>query len=117
MASIIFIIKMFVHILLKDIEFDVETCSEVYKEYIRDSKYGDTTQGNTSEKMIFIYKNKTYIMEFRLDFSFDFENGFNYTYFSDFVCKPKTKQITDKVFSEFENYIRNHFVTTDRLSC
>lgn len=98
----------------KQISFEVETCSEKYKEYIRAAKYGDTISRTTKENMMFICNNKKYTIRFELEFSFDFENGFYYTNFSDF----KSSRITDhKLMTEFTNYIMSHFVTTDRLSC
>jgi hypothetical protein len=99
---------------MSEICFDVDTCSEVYKEYIRDSVYGETTHGKTLENMIFIYRNKKYVMEFRLEFLFDFDNGFHYTYFTDFNCRPN--RLKSNVKTIFENHIRNNFVSTDRLS-
>ena len=99
---------------MSEIDFDVETCSEKYKEHIREAKYGDTVYNITNEKMIFIHKDKKYIVTFVLEFDFDFENGFNYTSFSDF---KSSRKINNKLMSEFEDYIKNHFVTSDRLSC
>ena len=98
----------------EEIIFDVETCSEVYKHHIRESKYGDITESTTDEYMIFIYKNKTYKIKFKLQFSFDFENGFNYTYFSNFKSNIRIK---DNVMEEFQKHIKETFVTLNRLSC
>lgn len=95
-------------------DFDVETCSEKYKEYIRGAEYGDTITQTTKENMIFIYDNKKCTIKFTLEFSFDFENGFTYTSFSDFKSSRKIKP---ELMSEFENYVKCHFVTSDRLSC
>jgi len=98
----------------EQIMFDVETCSEKYKEYIRCAKYGDTISRTTKESMIFIYNNKKYVVRFILEFSFDFENGFHYANFSDF----KSNRITaPNLMDEFISYIKEHFVTSDRLSC
>ncbi len=95
-------------------DYDVETCSEVYKEHIRSIKYGDSISNVTDENMIFIYKEKKFIVKFKLDFSFDFENGFHYTKFSDFTYNRK---VNDDEKKEFEECIRTSFVSEDRLSC
>ena len=97
-----------------DIEFDVETCSEVYKESIRCGAYGDTIEDYTRENMIFIYKDKKYKMYFDLQFSFNFEDGFIHTYFTNFELNEWIKPSVKK---EMEKYIRQNFVTEDRLSC
>lgn len=99
---------------MDNIDYDVETCSEKYKELIRDGSYGDIIEGNTKEKMIFIYNKKKYIIKFDVDFSYDFENGFNHTYFSNFTCN---RVIEYNIQKTFENYIIKNFVTNDRLSC
>lgn len=96
-----------------NIDFDVETCSEKYKEYIRDAEYGDTVSRTTKENMIFIYENKKYTVRFNLEFSFDFENGFTYANFSDFKPSRITKPV---LMDEFVKYIKVNFVSTDRLS-
>lgn len=95
-------------------EYDVETCSEVYKEYIRSIEYGESISRVTDENMIFIYKEKKFIVKFKLDFSFDFENSFHYARFSDFTYNRK---VNDDEKNEFEKYIKENFVTLDRLSC
>jgi hypothetical protein len=97
-----------------DTDFDVETCTEKYKQHIRCKKYGDIIEAKTEENMIFIYSNKTYIIKFKLEFLYDFENGFNYTRFSDFKSNRKLK---DNIKNVFENHIINNFVTEDRMSC
>ena len=98
----------------EQIVFDVETCSEKFKEHIRGAKYGDIISRTTNENMIFIYNNKKYIVRFILEFSFDFENGFHYAKFSDF----KSNRITGpNLMNEFMNYIRDDFMTAERLSC
>lgn len=93
--------------------YDVETCSEKYKEHIRSKKYGDTITKITKENMIFIHNEKKYIVRFILDFSYDFENGFHYTHFSDFKCNRK---IDYKLMAEFEKEIRTNFISHDRMS-
>ena len=99
---------------MSKIVFDVETCSEKYKEHIRGANYSDTITRTTKESMVFSYKDKKYTVKFSLEFSFDFENGFYYTTFSDF----KSTRITPPdLMDEFTKYIKTHFVTTDRLSC
>lgn len=95
-------------------EFDVETCSEKYKEHIRCINYGDSISTTTKESMIFIHKDKKYTIKFSLEFAFDYENGFCYTNFSDFTSSRK---IMPELMAEFVNYIKGHFVTSDRLSC
>jgi hypothetical protein len=99
---------------MKEPSFDVETCSEEYKEYIRGAKYGDIVEQISNEYMIFIYRNKKHIVKFNLDFSYDFENGFNHTYFSNFSCSVN---INNNLMETFQNCIKNNFVTEDRLSC
>jgi len=96
-----------------EIMYDVETCSENYKKYIRSAKYGDTISKTTKENMIFIYNEKKYIIRFCLEFSFDFENSFNYTYFSDFKCNRK---IEENVMNKFISCVKKEFISTDRLS-
>jgi hypothetical protein len=96
------------------IDYDVETCSEVYKQYIRSAKYGDIVSNTTKENIIFIYKEKKFILKFTLDFSFDFNNGFNHTNFYDFSYNRK---VNDDEKKEFERYVNHNFVTEDRLSC
>lgn len=96
-----------------EIIYDVETCSENYKKYIRSISYGDTISKMTKENMIFNYNKQKYTVKFELDFSFDFENGFHYADFSSFTC---SRRIDNKVMDEFVKYIKQHFVTTDRLS-
>lgn len=99
---------------MSEIDFDVETCSEKYKQHIRCINYGDSISKTTKESMLFIYKDKKYTVKFTLEFSFDYENGFHYTTFSDF----KSSRITPPdLMDEFVKYIKTHFVTTDRLSC
>ncbi len=95
-------------------DFDVETCTEVYKEVIRDAKYGDLVGDITRENMTFIVNGKKIKMYFYLDFSFDFDNGFNHTYFTNFETDTWVKPSLRK---EMERYIRTTFVTEDRLSC
>ena len=95
-------------------DFDVETCTEVYKEVIRDAKYGDLVGDITRENMTFIVNDKKIKMYFYLDFSFDFDNGFNHTYFTNFETDTWVKPSLRK---EMERYIRTTFVTEDRLSC
>lgn len=97
-----------------NVEFDVETCTEVYKEVIRDAKYGDLVGDVTRENMTFIVNKKKIKMYFYLDFSFDFEEGFYHTYFTNFELDTWVKPSLRK---EMERYIRNNFVTEDRLSC
>ena len=92
---------------------EVETCSERYKKYIRSAEYGDTVSETTNENMIFLFDNKKYTIKFTLDFSFDFENGFNYTNFSDFKSSRNAKS---DILNEFIKHIKNNFVTSDRLS-
>lgn len=99
---------------MKEPSFDVETCSEEYKEYIRDAKYGDMVEETSNEYMIFIYKNKKHVVKFNLEFAFDFENGFYHCNFSNFSCETK---LNNNVMETFQNYIKNNFVTEDRLSC
>lgn len=93
--------------------FEVETCSERYKKYIRSAEYGDTVSETTNENMIFLFDNKKYTIKFTLEFSFDFENGFNYTNFSDFKSSRNAKS---DILNEFIKHIKNNFVTSDRLS-
>ncbi len=97
-----------------NVEFDVETCTEIYKTIIRDAKYGDLIGDITRENMTFIINNKKIKMYFYLDFSFDFDNGFNHTYFTNFETNCWVKPSVKK---EMEKYIRQTFVTEDRLSC
>ena len=59
---------------MSKIIFDVETCSEKYKEHIRGANYSDTITRTTKESMVFSYKDKKYTVKFSLEFSFDFEN-------------------------------------------
>lgn len=96
------------------VDFDVETCTEVYKEYIRNAKYGDVVAAITRENMTFIVNNKKIKIYFNLDFSFEFEEGFYHAYFTNF--EPDT-WIKPHLRRDMENYIRRTFVTTDRLSC
>jgi len=96
-----------------NIIYDVETCSEEYKSFIREIAYGDTISETTQEMMIFIYNKKKYVVKFGLEFSFDFENGFHYTNFSDFKCNRK---IEENVMNEFISCIKKTFITIDRLS-
>ena len=58
-------------------DYDVATCSELYKEYIRSLNYGDSISRTTDEYMVFMYKEKKFIVKFKLDFSFDFEDSFH----------------------------------------
>ena len=97
-----------------EIVYDVETCSEKYKQCIRKKKYGDTIEKVTKESVIFIYENKKYTVKFILEFSFDFDNGFHYTNFSDFKC---SRIVNENLMNEFQRYIRRNFVTSERLSC
>lgn len=98
---------------MADLDYAVETCSERYKEYIREAKYGDTVSKTTKENMIFLFDNKKYIVRFTLEFTFDFENGFTDTNFSDF----KSSRITNpSLMYEFIKCIQKSFVTTNRLS-
>lgn len=99
---------------MKDYIFDLETCSEKYKEHIRSIEYGDSVEATTKEHVIFIYKDKKIIVTFTLKFSFDFINGFNYTDFSYF---ESSRKVSNYVMKEFEKYIRSEFVNSDRLSC
>ena len=98
---------------MEKIVFDVETCSEKYKEHIRNKKYGDIIQKTTKESMVFIYGGAKYTVKFTLEFSYDFENAFNYTYFSEFKCSRK---VSPNVMEEFEKYIMDRFITNDRMS-
>jgi hypothetical protein len=98
----------------ENIIFDVETCSEKYKQHIRGKKYGDIITATTKENIIFIYDEKKYIIKFKLEFSYDFENEFNYTHFSDFTSNRKLK---DTIKNVFETHIREKFITYDRMSC
>lgn len=99
---------------MSNLDFDIETCSEKYKKYIRGTKYGDTVSKTTKENIIFLIDNKKYIVKFTLEFSFDYENGFNYTNFSDFKINRITKT---ELMNEFIKYIKNNFVNSERLSC
>lgn len=98
---------------MTEYDYDVETCSEVYKEYIRVANYGDTVSKITDEYMVFIYKEKKITVNFKLDFWYDFDDGFGRTEFSNFKCNSN---INDDLKKEFENCIKSSFVTSDRLS-
>lgn len=96
-----------------EIDFDVETCSENYKKNIRSANYGDYVNKTTEESMIFIYEGKKYTIKFTLEYSFDFDNAFTHTHFSDF----KSSRITPpNLMDEFIKYVKWSFVTCDRLS-
>ena len=99
---------------MSEIMYDVETCSEKYKEYIRGAKYGTKVEKITKENMIFIYKDKKYTVKFVLKFAFDFEDGFLFTEFSDFKSSRKTEP---KLMDEFIDCVKTKFITLDRLSC
>lgn len=99
---------------MSEIMYDVETCSEKYKEHIRGAKYGDRVEKTTKENMIFIYNDKKYTVRFVLKFSFDFEDGFSFTEFSDFKSSRKTEP---EVMDEFISCIKSNFISLDRLSC
>lgn len=99
---------------MSEIIYDVETASEVYKEYIRGAEYGDVVSKTTSEYMIFIYKEKRITVSFKLKFSYDFDDGFTNTKFSDFSY---SSNLPDDEKKEFQACIENGFVTCDRLSC
>lgn len=98
---------------MNKIEYDVENCSENYKQYIRQANYGDTVSRTTNENVVFIFENKKYIVKFNLEFSFDFENGFNYIDFSNIKCNRVAPPF---LMNEFISYINRFFVTSDRLS-
>jgi hypothetical protein len=99
---------------MSEIIYDVETCSEKYKEHIRKAKYGDKVEKTTKENMIFIYNDKKYTVKFVLKFAFDFEDGFFFTDFFDF---KSSRKIEPDLMNEFINHIKMKFITLDRLSC
>jgi len=99
---------------MSDLDYAVENCSETYKEYIRVSKYGDTVSKTTKENMIFLFDKKKYIVRFTLEYTFDFENGFTHTKFSDFKSNRTTNP---SLMYEFIKCIQKNFVNTDHLSC
>lgn len=94
--------------------YDVETCSEKYKEHIRGAKYGAKVEKTTKENMIFIHGGKKYTVRFVLKFAFDFEDGFFYTEFSDF---KSSRKVEPNLMDEFIYHIKTKFITLDRLSC
>lgn len=96
------------------IDFEVGDYSEKYKEYIRGLDYGDTIIKTTNEYVKFIYNKKEYTIKFKLEFSFDFDCGFHYSNFFDFTI---SKRLRHEVWLEFEKYIKEYFVNSDRLSC
>jgi hypothetical protein len=99
---------------MSKIVYDVETCSEKYKEHIRCAKYGAKVEKTTKENTIFIYNDKKYTVKFVLKFAYDFEDGFFFTEFSDF---KSSKKIGPDLMDEFINHIKTNFITLDRLSC
>ena len=99
---------------MSEIVYDVETSSEKYKEYIRGAKYGTKVEKTTKENTIFIHNDKKYTVRFILKFSYDFEDGFLFTEFSDFKSSKKTES---DLMDEFINHIKTKFITFDRLSC
>jgi len=96
-----------------EIEFEVETCSDKYKTHIRKAKYGDVINKTTKESVVFIYGLKKYIVKFTLEYSYDFQNGFNRTRFYDFKY---SRSVNAAMINEFHNYINDKFITHDRLS-
>jgi hypothetical protein len=99
---------------MSEIIYDVETCSEKYKEHIRVAKYGTKVEKTTKENTIFIHNDKKYTVKFVLKFAYDFEDGFFFTEFSDF---KSSKKIEPNLMDEFINHIKTKFITLDRLSC
>jgi hypothetical protein len=93
--------------------YDIETCSEKYKEHIRGTKYGTKVEKTTKENIIFIYNDKKYTISFVFKFAYDCEDGFFFTKFSDFKSRQK---IEHELMDEFINHIKTKFITLDRLS-
>jgi len=105
---------------------DVINYTENYKNKIRGAEYDETVRGNTKESMEFLFINdknesRKVLVEFELDFSFSFEDGFDYAKFSNFVVHyygnyNEDFEYPDDIEEELELYIREEFVNTDRLS-
>jgi len=98
---------------MSEFVYDVETCSENYKDHIRTAKYGAIVEKTTKESMIFIYNNKKYTIKFVLKYAFDFDNGFYYTDFSEF---KSSRKVEPDLMNDFIDCIKKGFVTSDRLS-
>ena len=98
---------------MSKIVYDIETCSEKYKEHIRGTKYGTKVEKTTKENIIFIHNDKKYTISFVFKFAYDCEDGFFFTKFSDFKSRQK---IEHDLMDEFINHIKTKFITLDRLS-
>lgn len=98
---------------MSEIVYNVETCSEKYKEHIRGAKYGTKVEKTTKENTIFIHNDKKYTIRFVLKFAYDFEDEFLFTEFSDF---KSSRKIEPDLMDEFIVHIKTKFITLDRLS-
>jgi hypothetical protein len=98
----------------------IEDDTENYKRKIRGADYDELVRGITNESITFIFnengENNTVVVNFVVDFSFSFEDGFSNVRFSDFEFIYDNFESPENMIEELTKYIKEEFVNVDRLS-
>lgn len=103
---------------------EITDYTENYKNKIRGSAYDAVVTRTTQEKVSFlIYTDEEgekvdsiVVVDFELNFSFSFEDGFYYTKFSNFSFEFDDLEFPTNMIDKLTEYIKENFVNSERLS-
>ena len=98
---------------LDENKFEMQSQSMNYKKFINRAKYGDTVDRTTNEYVIFDYNDKNIKISFEFKFSYNFDDGFNYT---QFTHKKTSRKIDSEIEDEMIYYIKKKYPDLHHLS-